>query len=539
MARDALTAPQNGNVALGRPAEGARAARLPSWLLWALAALLVGAALFFAFWNLTNYPVTWFDEGSHLHVPKAMVQEGVYADVSSEGYRYYGPTLGVGPTVLVPIAGVFALAGVGLLQARLVIVLFLFGVLGVWYGLTRGVGGRRVALVATLLLAFTPAVALIETGRQLLGEVPALFFLVAGLWLWFARWEKANAWQLLAAGVLMGLSAVTKYQFLLVLAPALLGAWLLNLIWWRRRQALFLLPGIATAATFGLWQLIFLTYLGPSNFSENLAALREISAGAAAVFSPELMMRSLRELVNLRSYFFLLLPVLAWAALRLIWPGRSIFAALGIERRLQLTVLLLLIGANLLWYVAASVSWVRYAFVGLALSSLFVALAGAQLSDGYRLAPLLDGRTPLLRRLLHGGALALLALMILAPAGRLAIRIATAPVDPAKEMAANLDLLVAPTALIETWEPQMGFLTDHTYHYPPQLLLNRAVRQVWLGETPVADLYDFREGSPDYLLLGEFARWVGIYPDERLAGWTVVSESGPYALYRRSEGAAP
>jgi len=495
----------------------------------------VAVLLFFACWKLTDFPATWFDEGSHLHVPKTLVQQGIYADVSSEGYRYYGPTLGVGPTVLLPIAGVFRVAGIGLLQARLVMVGFLLAALGLFFGVAQTLVGRRAAVVATLLLAFTPAVALVETGRQVLGEVPALAFLAGGLWLWFARWERARWWELSAAGLLMGLSAVTKYQFLLVLAPALLLAWVLNLLFWKRPQRLFLLPGLATAAVFGLWQLLFLTYLGPSNFAGNLAALREVTAGAAAVFAPDLMVRSLRELVSVRSYLFLLLPVLAWATVRMLRPGPSFFADLHPDRRIQLAVVLLIIAANLIWYVLASVSWVRYAFVGLSLSSILVAAAFAQMTDGFRLS--LPSGVGGMGRLLHAGALLVLALMIAAPAGRLAWRIATAPSDPARAMADFLNAEVASSALIETWEPHMGFLTDHRYHYPPQLLLNRAVRQVWLGETPVASLYDFTEMKPDYVLVGEFGRWVDLYPAERLAGWRLQAESGPYALYARPEGA--
>ena len=60
-------------------------------------AALIAVALLLALVNLPYAPRTWFDEGSHLHVPKTLVQHGVYADISSEGYRYYGPTVGVGP----------------------------------------------------------------------------------------------------------------------------------------------------------------------------------------------------------------------------------------------------------------------------------------------------------------------------------------------------------------------------------------------------------------------------------------------------------
>src|SRR5215218_11223001 len=80
------------------------------WVRVGLAAL-IGFALFVSLYNLTSYPTTWFDEGSHLHVPKTLVNYGVYADRSSEGFRYYGPTIGVGPTVMLPLAAMFRLFG--------------------------------------------------------------------------------------------------------------------------------------------------------------------------------------------------------------------------------------------------------------------------------------------------------------------------------------------------------------------------------------------------------------------------------------------
>src|SRR5260221_12832379 len=91
--------------------------------------------LFLVFYNLANYPLTWFDEGSHLHVPKTLILHGVYADFSSEGFRYYGPTVGVGPTVMLPIAAVFWAFGIGLLQARVVMALYLVAAIYVYFRL--------------------------------------------------------------------------------------------------------------------------------------------------------------------------------------------------------------------------------------------------------------------------------------------------------------------------------------------------------------------------------------------------------------------
>ena len=80
----------------------------------------------------------------------------------------------------------------------------------------------------------------------------------------------------------------------------------------------------------------------------------------------------------------------------------------------------------------------------------------------------------------------------------------------------------------------MGFLTDHLYHYPQQMLLNSAVRQVWMGETPVNELYDFTALNPDYVLTGVFAQWVNLYPAEVLdERYVLESTFGSYQLYER------
>jgi len=519
---------------------------------WAKLALAGGAVLFTLFlflYNLTDYPKTWFDEGSHLHVPKALVTMGVYADYSSEGLRHYGPTIGVGPTVMLPIAGSFQLFGVGIGQARLVMVLYLAAAAALMFLLARHLLGTLTALVATALLLTIPAVSLVEYGRQVLGEVPGLAFMAGGFLLWFVRWRRARWWELILVGALLGLSVVTKYQYLLVLGATLLLAWGLNLLWFKLPQRLFLIPGIVTAALFGAWQLFTLVYLGPATIGENLASLREFTAGAAAVFALELMQRSLGELFSAKSFLWTLFPVMLYSGWWLLRPHRlaaeqattSIAPrpapSATIEQRQQLVILYLLVIINLIWYVVASVSWLRYAFAGLAFSTFFVALTFGELTANFSLTRLWQVARSGKRLAGYGGLLLLLLLaaMIVSSGARLSWRIATAPPDDSAQMAQVMNAAVPLDALVETWEPQMGFLTDHRYHYPPQLLLNRTVRQVWMGETPVSELYDFTDFDPDYVLIGEFARWVDVYPMTRLqaSGYELVESLGQYQLYQR------
>lgn len=520
-----------------------------AWVKWALAAGATLFVLFLFFYNLTDYPKTWFDEGSHLHVPKALVTMGVYADYSSEGLRHYGPTIGVGPTVMLPVAGAFQLFGVGMLQARLVMVLYLAAATALMFLLARHLLGTRAAVVATALLLVMPAVNMVEYGRQVLGEVPGLAFMAGSFLFWFVRWRRARWWELILVGALLGLSVVTKYQYLLVLGATLLLAWGMNLLWFKLPQRLFLTPGIVTAVFFGAWQLFTLVYLGPATIGENLASLREFTAGAAAVFSLDLMQRSLGELFSAKSFLWTLFPALAYSAWWLLRPNltQQGETATSIaprpsplapaEKRQQLAILYLLVVINLLWYVVASVSWLRYAFVGLAFSAYFVALTFSDLTANFSVTRLWDAARSGRRLVGYGGLalLLLLAAMFIAPAARLSWWIATAPPDDSAQMARVMNAAVPLDALVETWEPQMGFLTDHRYHYPPQLLLNRTVRQVWMGETPVSELYDFTELAPEYVLIGEFARWVDVYPVEQLqaSGYELVETLGQYELYRR------
>src|SRR6266498_3702129 len=138
--------------------------------VWLLA--LIAGAIVLALVNLPYAPRTWFDEGSHLHVPKTLIQHGVYADISSEGYRYYGPTIGV-----------------GLLQGRIVIVAYLLTALAAGYTLARRLHGQLVGLLAVTLLLASRTFGYqgaIEYGRQVLGEIPGVAFLMLGMLAWLA-----------------------------------------------------------------------------------------------------------------------------------------------------------------------------------------------------------------------------------------------------------------------------------------------------------------------------------------------------------------
>jgi hypothetical protein len=494
-----------------------------------------GLFVFLALYNLADFPRTWYDEGSHLHVPKTLVRFGVYADYSSEGFDYYVPAMGVGPTVLLPIAFVFKLFGIGLVQARLVMVAYLIGTTLVFFRLVRDLGGSKLAWIATGLLLSCRGISFLEYGREVLGEVPGLFFLVVGLLLWFRAWNKPSWLRLLEVGGLFGLSMITRNQNSVTILIMLLLAWLANLVYYRTtRQRNFIVPALIAGFCFAAWQFAPILYLGWEKGSETLGLLRETAAGAAMILSPELVKRGLAQLLDLHVYLGMLVPALAY----------GILVSLARRREgQQWGILFLLIASNLAWYLFATVSWLRYAFLGLAFASLFVARLFSDLTDSFQfdaqawLTNWRNRETIISRDSLHVAMLAWLGVMIVAPLGQTAYEIVFPPTNAPMVMTAYLDDHIPSGVLIETWEPELGFLTDHNYHFPPPSLLPKAVAFVWRNQAPPSDYYDFVQRTyPAYVLVGEFARWVKLYPMDVLASrYKLVTSIGGYELYVLNE----
>ena len=494
-------------------------------LLWIFGLL---AVYFFVFHNLTRFPAPWFDEGSHLHVPKTLVTYGVYADISSEGFRYYGPTIGVGPTVMLLIAAMFKLFGVGLLQARIVMALYLLAAIYLFYRLVEHLAGNRVSWIALALILSSRSVLFLEYGRQLLGEIPGFFFILIALYLWFSKWN-GNDWKRLSLiGLLFGLAMITKYQYLLFLAPTLILSWFLDIFYYKTStHRNFLVPGIIAAGSFGIWQLLTLQYLGPSTAMENLALLRASAEGAAFNFNLNQLAANFGELTSRAVYLGALIPAVLY----------GFFISLPRDRDGQKwSVVFLLTALNLAWYVVASIGWIRYAFLGLTFSGVFIARLFSDITNGFKF----DWSAGWFRSLfeVRNAARFAVSLWLLAiimfPLAKTVFEIALPEPAYAQQMSAYIEANVPRDAVIETWDPEMGFLSDHKFHYPPNALLAVAVDQVYYGGEPVQDRYDFIQTEhPDYLLAGEFSKWTQIYPLEVLANeYELVISFGDYDLYR-------
>ncbi len=263
--------------------EDARALPAPPGLTPGTATLLVLALLpgvFLTTYRLDHWPTPGPDESHHLNVSHTIFQRGFYATQAAERSPYYSPSAGmdirvegaeqapgdarffkwfdsfdsVGPTVLLPIAGLWrAQDGHSFGSGRLVLAAYYLALsaLTAWL-LARLYGWSTGALAALLLVG---AMGSIYLGRTLYGEVPAWAFVTAGLCVWRMSYA-GRIWLVSLAGLLLGLAVLTK-TFLILLAFPFAAAWWVDHCT-HRRVPFFTLPllGFGVFLPLAVWAVV-------------------------------------------------------------------------------------------------------------------------------------------------------------------------------------------------------------------------------------------------------------------------------------------
>src|SRR5262249_9433022 len=155
---------------------------------------------------------------------------------------------------------------------------------------------RNTALLALGLLIASRTFSyegMIEYGRQVLGEVPGLAFLLLGMLAWVralrelqrTRGQQPGARTSLAlciaSGLGLGLALLTKNQFALIVPPAL---FLIALLDWRYYRfadwRLRLVPLFVACACFAVLTLLQYQFLGAGTFMKTVEETRKAAGGA-------------------------------------------------------------------------------------------------------------------------------------------------------------------------------------------------------------------------------------------------------------------
>jgi Dolichyl-phosphate-mannose-protein mannosyltransferase len=290
---------------------------------WGIAALLFGVLIYFATDRLTETPPTWFDEGVIVQVA---INNSLHdKDVIQVAPNIYETATYVtsGFTFLEPISWSFSVFGIGLLQARVVMVVFIMLTVATFFTFVYFLFGRLAALASlALLITFPP---LYGQGKNVLGEVPGLFYMV-GFLLAFYRLEQnkyEGARWYVAAAVAAGLCVATKPIFILLL-PAVAVAIAL-----RYRSITFHWKYIGLGLTsflipIGIW------FFGRFTTSDSLAQLLTYYSNPYAI--PDLHAKVLDNIARFfgeaaPAYFALMMVVWAAAIALRAWRREKISIA--------------------------------------------------------------------------------------------------------------------------------------------------------------------------------------------------------------------
>jgi 4-amino-4-deoxy-L-arabinose transferase-like glycosyltransferase len=491
--------------------------------------LLFGLTLFLCTHNLETYPRPWWDEGKFVQIPRNIVLHGKYATLSSEGFRMFS-VYGTGPAVFLPMAVVFKLLGVGLLQARLVMTGFTLVAVVAFYSVAKLLYDKQVALVAAFLLVFVvfdQFTSLLFLGRQVLGEIPAFCYLMIGCLIWMKQRHDATWFALVLSGIFWGLAVLAKWIFAMIV-PCLVVLWLADRFYFHKlKHRHFIIPMLVMLAAVLSWFGYMTLTLGVEGVSDILSQTQDNATSNVFFLSLESILRGVKFLVQ--SHF------LVWGL-----PGIVYTLLLNMQRRNRAEpkqwFLLVFVGGWLVWYVFFSLGWSRQAFAPLALGHIFLAKLLHDLANGFALsvkelaAGIREGNTAVFRKLSVG--LTLLALLLSSPT-QIAKGIMGEQDASAQEFATYINEHVPQDTVIESYEYELDILTDHIYHHPPETLVTLATKHVYSGEPYPPGFYDLQAFHPQYLILGPFAKWTSIYHQEfQDQRWALVKSVGEYDLFR-------
>jgi 4-amino-4-deoxy-L-arabinose transferase-like glycosyltransferase len=495
-----------------------RPAVLKHRLLWSWIA--GGVSLLIFLWLMLFrqplYPSPWFDEGLNTSTAAMLARDGVYALPDSAGSRVLDPAIQTGPIVLLPIALAFRLFGVGIMQARLAMLVFTAFALAAYWLVAKRLT-RQAALLAVLFVlvgTLEPYTSFVYMGRQVLGEVPALAFYLLGLLIWWKTLDASSQGPaLVLAGLAWGMGMVSKSQMMMLLPVSLGLLALANHFYYRQSTWFaFLVPSVIAIGCVGAWYAAQIAIVGLGQFQENARVLQE-------GFILHVMGINFRHWENALSVL--------WKTGWWLWGIPGVVWGLGHARRrssegfIHASALAFVL-LWLLWFAVLSVGWGRYGFYVLILSPIWTA---GLLLDLWRGHP-----TVLPQPVARSLVLMSIVLYVLVNGRPLATNL-IAPTDTGYLAMSNYLATSVPTdAVVESWEWEVSLGAQQPIHHPTTHVTNAYTAYIYSNQPLPSHLYDVQQARPQYILEGPFSGWTGIYR-QTLVNADQVAHFGQYALY--------
>ncbi|MEJ2305711.1 MAG: glycosyltransferase family 39 protein [Anaerolineales bacterium] len=483
--------------------------------------------------NLESAPPLWWDEGWNLTLARNWVERGYYGQYL-EG-QPQPPGLSAAFPAIAPIALSFRVLGVGVWQGRLPGVLFAFGSLGLLFYLSTSLYNRSIAwaaLFAVLLLLTLPSLNPILNGRQVLADMPMMFYLLAGYACILAAWRRPLIFLPICC-LFWGIAIIAKAQTFPFWLVSLGIPVLLALLQRRWKTAILLLTGIG-----GSWYLskVLLELQGYILRGHTLAGSAPSGLVEAVALVPLLNVR-VRALIvlgvsGLPTLFGLI--YITWQYIK--QPDQFRLTEGGQVVRLALYVLA---GSWLGWFILLCNSGPRYLAAPGFVGGIFVAVMLHDLTGGFdfRSTILRAAAMLKLRKFDRRGIAAISAIILGIPMAFVTL-ITCYPLifsidNSVVEVTRFLNAQTQMNALVETYDSELFFFLERPYHYPPQDTVVPLLRRYMFEQDFEID-YDPLQADPDYLVVGPTsAAWRVYDPVLESDAFRLIKETSRYFVYER------
>lgn len=462
--------------------------------------------------NLNGVPPVWWDEGWNFSIAYNWVDKGYYGRYLVDAPIPISPTNGFPVVALVALG--FKFFDAGIWQGRILFAVVGLATIALLYHLVGRLYGRAIASGTLLVLTLmSPYAGLhpIVAGRQALGDVPAMFFLLLG-YVFFLAAENKSLW-LIPALACWAIALITKLQVLPFWGTSLLVP--LTLLLYKRNWRLagpvaIALVGALLTSHWLLWLIdsILQTSTLPT---PQLAGLYHVTALVTSLPS---------RLFALIATFEFGLPTLIglfYAVSRYFKGGIQIVPTTHTE--VVSLALLVLACSWFAWYTFFSVGWVRYLYPATFVGSMFIAAMIYDLSNGFKfgsrlreivlaaISPTHTGKK-MIGTVLVGVLVGITVPRTLYMFYETYVLNADASVQ---KVAHFINTQTPPQALIETYDSELFFLLHRPYHYPPDQLHVDLVRRTFLYDGNVSIDYDPLHANPDYLIVGPHSKQWRLY----------------------------
>jgi len=237
-----------------------------------------------------------FDEAYFLQAPSSLITQGEYS-TSYDGGMLFDPGLTTGPTVLLFVALAFKIYGIGIQQARIIMLIYFGLMITTAYILSCRLFGIISAIITSIFILILPQIFFF--GLLVLGEVPAVFYLLLAVFM-LAKGKS------LLSGLFFGFAILTKNIFALLIISILI-LWVTDLFLAINSRKLkihifyikLFLGLIAPNLIWEIYKALSLGGFGYSKHIEKLLGVFSVAAGLNNTPSPPVLTR-----INVLGYPF-------------------------------------------------------------------------------------------------------------------------------------------------------------------------------------------------------------------------------------------